>query len=140
MSEKKFYAVKRGFDKEKGEKVTDLIFDNWQDVKPLVIGYDQARYKGFLTEVEAKTWLEEVDSIDAEKRANRAIQKAKQEIVSGTSEGFTEQEFKDRLKQDMQYYFKNILATDPDKDINALQKDMIIWTMEIFGELAFKKR
>lgn len=61
---KNFYAVKRGFDKDRGEEITDKIFTDWKDVSPLVKGYSQARYKGFETEDAAKTWLSVVDKLD----------------------------------------------------------------------------
>ena len=46
---KKFYAVAEG--KKTG------VFTSWNEVKELVAGYKGARYKGFATEEEAKTWL-----------------------------------------------------------------------------------
>ena len=77
---KNFYAVKRGFDKEANKTVEDLVFTDWKDVKPLVVGYDDARYKGFETEEEAKVWLSVVDRTDAEKRSKKTIDQAKKEI------------------------------------------------------------
>lgn len=82
---KNFYAVKRGYDKEADKKVYDLIFSDWSKAKPLVIGYDDARYKGFDTEEEAKVWLSVVDKTDAEKRAKKTIDKAKEEIGIGSN-------------------------------------------------------
>ena len=61
---KNFYAVKRGFDKDEGKEVTDLIFTDWKEVDPLVRGYQNARYKGFESEDAAKTWLSVVDKLD----------------------------------------------------------------------------
>jgi viroplasmin and RNaseH domain-containing protein len=81
-----FYAVKRGFDKATGDPVVDRIFTDWATVKPLVIGYEDARYKGFDTEEEAKVWLEVVDKTDAEKRSKKTIDKAKKEIGVEPSE------------------------------------------------------
>jgi hypothetical protein len=75
-----FYAVKRGFDKKLNKEVYDIIESEWSKVKPLVIGYDNARYKGFDTEEEAKTWLSVVDRTDAEKRAKKTIDQAKKDI------------------------------------------------------------
>jgi viroplasmin and RNaseH domain-containing protein len=75
-----FYAVKRGFDKEQNKQVTDIISSEWSKIKPLVIGYDDARYKGFDTEEEAKVWLSVVDRVDAEKRSKDTIDKAKKEL------------------------------------------------------------
>ena len=77
---KNFYAVKRGFDKEQNKPVTDIIESDWAKIKPLVIGYDEARYKGFDTEEEAKVWLSVVDRTDAEKRSKNTIDKAKKEL------------------------------------------------------------
>ena len=77
---KSFYAVKRGFNKETNKEVTDIISRNWAEIKSLVIGYDNARYKGFNSEEEAKVWLSVVDKTDAEKRAKQTIEKAKEEL------------------------------------------------------------
>jgi viroplasmin and RNaseH domain-containing protein len=75
-----FYAVKRGFDKKKNCEVHDLIFTDWLDVKPLVNKYDNARYKGFDTEEEAKVWLEVVDKKDAERRSKDTLEQLKNDI------------------------------------------------------------
>lgn len=75
-----FYAVKRGFDKKQNCEVHDLIFTDWLDVKPLVNKYENARYKGFDTEEEAKTWLEVVDKKDAERRSKDQIENLKKDI------------------------------------------------------------
>jgi hypothetical protein len=75
-----FYAVKRGFDKEKNQEVHDIIESDWYKVKPLVIKYENSRYKGFDTEEEAKAWLSVVDKTDAEKRAKKTLDKAKEDI------------------------------------------------------------
>lgn len=80
---KNFYAVKRGYDKEADKKVYDLIFSDWSKAKPLVIGYDDARYKGFDTKEEAETWLSVVDKTDAEKRAKKTIDTLKDEVCIG---------------------------------------------------------
>lgn len=77
---KNFYAVKRGFDKEQNKPVSDIIESDWSKIKPLVIGYDEARYKGFDTEEEAKVWLSVVDRTDAEKRSKNVIDNAKKEL------------------------------------------------------------
>ena len=75
-----FYAVKRGYDKKKKTEIKDVIFSDWDDVRPLVKDYDDARYKGFDTEEEAKAWLSVVDKTDAEKRAKKTIDQAKKDI------------------------------------------------------------
>jgi viroplasmin and RNaseH domain-containing protein len=75
---KNFYAVKRGFDKNQNQEIKDLIFINWYEVAPLVIGYENARYKGFNTEEEAETWLKVVDKTDAEKAEKRATKQSNQ--------------------------------------------------------------
>lgn len=75
-----FYAVKRGFDKDTNQEVHDIIESDWYKVKPLVIKYENARYKGFDTEEEAKAWLSVVDKTDAEKRAKKTLNKAKEDI------------------------------------------------------------
>lgn len=77
---KSFYAVKRGFDKKLNKEVSDIITSDWSEIKPLVVGYDNARYKGFDTEEEAKVWLSVVDRADAEKRAKKTIDQAKKDI------------------------------------------------------------
>lgn len=77
---KNFYAIKRGYDKNNNEEVTDIISSDWNIVKPLVIGYENARYKGFDTEKEAKTWLSVVDKTDAEKRAKKVLKEEKEKI------------------------------------------------------------
>ena len=64
---KNYYAVKRGYDKTNDTEIENLIFEDWYQVKPLVIGYDNARYKGFDTKEEAETWLSVVDSVDAKR-------------------------------------------------------------------------
>lgn len=45
----KYYAVARGF--------KTGIFTNWAEVKPLVHGYNRARYKSFKTQVEAQRFI-----------------------------------------------------------------------------------
>lgn len=77
---KNFYAVKRGFDKELNKEVSNLTFTDWNEVKPLVIGYDNARYKGFDTLEEAQVWLDVVDRSDAEKRSKKAVEKIKKDL------------------------------------------------------------
>lgn len=77
---KNFYAVKRGFDKEQNKPVADIVESDWSKVKSLVIGYDEARYKGFDTEEEAKVWLAVVDRTDAEKRSKNTVDKIKKEL------------------------------------------------------------
>ena len=77
---KNYYAVKRGFDKENNKEIKDFIFDCWIDVKPLVIGYENARYKGFDTKEEAEVWLSVVDKKDAEKRAKDKVDRIKEDI------------------------------------------------------------
>ena len=77
---KNYYAVKRGFDKENNKEIKDFIFDSWIDVKPLVIGYENARYKGFDTKEEAEVWLSVVDKKDAEKRAKDKVDRIKEDI------------------------------------------------------------
>ena len=77
---KSFYAVKRGFDKKLNKEVGDIITSDWSEVKPLVVGYDNARYKGFDTEEEAQVWLSVVDRADAEKRSKKTIEQAKKDI------------------------------------------------------------
>ena len=77
---KNYYAVKRGFDKENNKEIKDFIFDSWIDVKPLVIGYENARYKGFDTKEEAEVWLSVVDKKDAEKRSKDKVNRIKEDI------------------------------------------------------------
>ena len=75
-----FYAVKHGFDKKNNKEVTDFITKDWYEAKPFVFGYDGARYKGFDTEEEARTWLEVVDRKDAERRSKKEIEEIKKDI------------------------------------------------------------
>lgn len=83
MAKFNFYAIKRGFNKDNGEEVSDLILTDWSEAKPLVIGYENARYKGFLTKGEAEIWLSMVDRVDAEKRGSDAVEAFKKDITDG---------------------------------------------------------
>lgn len=51
MASKKFYAVRRG--KKPG------IYTSWPECQKQVAGFANARFKGFMTEAEAKAWLDE---------------------------------------------------------------------------------
>lgn len=53
----KLYAVRYGVDKN-GNTVTNVIYTSWDECKEVVAGVKDARYKSFLTEGEAKRWLE----------------------------------------------------------------------------------
>ena len=77
---KNYYATKRGYDRHNKTEVKDFITTDWLEAKPLIAGYEEARYKGFETETEAQTWLENVDRIDAEKRAKRQIEEVRQDL------------------------------------------------------------
>lgn len=72
---KNYYAIKRGYDKTNDTEIGNLILEDWYQVRPLVIGYDNARYKGFDTKEEAETWLSVVDSIDAKREKKDAKDK-----------------------------------------------------------------
>lgn len=53
----KIYAVKVGFDKFKGEKVENKLYDNWVDCEKVVKGVKGAKYKSFLSKEEADKYL-----------------------------------------------------------------------------------
>jgi viroplasmin and RNaseH domain-containing protein len=57
MSKYNIYAVAYGIDPKTNEPVSNLKFTNWNDCKPYVVGIEGAKYKGFLTDEEADTWL-----------------------------------------------------------------------------------
>jgi len=61
---KNFYAIKRGYDKEKGQPVHDLVLTDWDEAKKFVKDVENARYKGFSTSSAALDWLEVVDKLD----------------------------------------------------------------------------
>ena len=56
---KKFYAVKRGS--------VPGIYTSWPEAQPLVKGYQNARFKGFATMVEAEAFMNEPDSGGAQR-------------------------------------------------------------------------
>lgn len=57
MAKYNIYAIAYGIDPVLVEPVSNLKFRTWDDCKPYVIGVEGAKYKGFLTEEEADTWL-----------------------------------------------------------------------------------
>lgn len=59
----KLYAVRYGVDKN-GNIITNVIYTSWDECKEVVAGVKDARYKSFLTEGEAKRWLELVAVAD----------------------------------------------------------------------------
>lgn len=50
MAAKKYYAIARG-------RQTGVLYTTWAEAKPLVDGYQGARYKGFPTKAAAEAWL-----------------------------------------------------------------------------------
>lgn len=74
---KNFYAIKRGYDKEKDQPVHDLLLTDWDEAKKFVKNVDNARYKGFDTSDAALDWLEVVDKLDgitdSEKKAKEGL-------------------------------------------------------------------
>jgi ribonuclease HI len=60
---KKFYAIKEGFDKVKGEKVSNLILDSWSQCEAYIKGVKGAKYKSFTSLEEAQKFLREGDPI-----------------------------------------------------------------------------
>ncbi|WP_163194118.1 viroplasmin family protein [Clostridium thermarum] len=60
---KKYYAIKEGFDRDKGEKVVNLIVETWGQCESLIKGVKGAKYKSFTTIEEAKQYLAEADPI-----------------------------------------------------------------------------
>lgn len=53
----KVYAVKVGFDKFKGEKIENQLYDNWIDCEKVVKGVKGAKYKSFTNKEEANKYL-----------------------------------------------------------------------------------
>lgn len=58
MSKHNIYAVAYGVNPKSKEPVFNLKFKTWEECKPYVVGTVGAKYKGFLTEIEADAWLE----------------------------------------------------------------------------------
>ncbi|MDF9599211.1 ribonuclease H family protein [Bacillus cereus] len=64
MAKNKFYAVKKGFDKQKNEVVSNLILTSWNETASLVQGVNKkshgiaSEYKGFPTREEAEAFLQ----------------------------------------------------------------------------------
>ena len=62
MSKYDIYAVGYGIDPNTKKPVFGLKFKTWNECKPYIIGVVGAKYKGFMTEIEADAWLERVNS------------------------------------------------------------------------------
>ena len=60
---KKYYGIKIGYDKVKGEEVKDLIVDSWSECEKYIKGVKGAKYKSFTTIAEAKEYLSQGDPI-----------------------------------------------------------------------------
>lgn len=56
--QKKFYAVKEGFNFKDNMPVKDLILDSWDECLKVVKGVKGAKYKSFKTKEEAEDYLE----------------------------------------------------------------------------------
>lgn len=57
MARYNIYAVACGVDPQTKQEVYNLKFHTWDDCKPYVIGFEKAKYKGFLSEDAADLWL-----------------------------------------------------------------------------------
>ena len=76
-----YYAIRRAKD-ENNQTVENLIFDNWYEASNYIKNDKKfARYKGFLTEIEAQSWLDNVDEIDKKKRSNNALEARAKNIL-----------------------------------------------------------
>ena len=60
---KKYYAIKEGYNKIKGEKVVDLLVESWSECEALIKGVKGAKYKSFLSLQEAQQYLTDSDPI-----------------------------------------------------------------------------
>lgn len=60
MAKYNIYAVGRGVDPNTKEYVYGLKFNTWDECKIYVVGIDDAKFKGFLTEDAADMWLDSV--------------------------------------------------------------------------------
>lgn len=67
MAKYNIYAVAHGFDPTTKTAVSGLKFYSWNECKPFVTGVEGARFKGFLTEAEADTWLAKETEVQTEK-------------------------------------------------------------------------
>ena len=72
-----FYAIAKGVDPETGEAITNKIVTDWNECKKYVLKVDKARYKGFVTEEEAKLWIEYIHKTESieEKNTNNETKK-----------------------------------------------------------------
>lgn len=82
MAKYNIYAVAYGLDPKTQQPVNNLKFHKWDECKPYVVGVEGAKYKGFLTEAEADTWLAQTAATPFEKNVT-TLQPAKHEEVSG---------------------------------------------------------
>ncbi len=67
MAKYNIYAVAIGLDPKTKQPVSNLKFHTWDECKPYVVGVEGAKYKGFLTEAEADSWLAKTIAIPFEK-------------------------------------------------------------------------
>lgn len=126
---KKYYAVKRGFDKDERKEVTDLIFTDWKEVDPLVRGYQNARYKGFETEDAAKTWLSVVDKLDGIEATETFVKSGSNkkkglEYFSSNEENIENQS--SGIKEIMESFTPAFKALDNNKDKMSLEDKVSI--------------
>ncbi|MDP4088136.1 MAG: ribonuclease H family protein [Bacillota bacterium] len=60
---KKVYAVKEGYNSLKGERVSNIILDSWNECESLIKGVKGAKYKSFNSREEAEHYLSVEDPI-----------------------------------------------------------------------------
>lgn len=100
---KYYYAIKRGFDWETKEAITDTIVKSWPDCKKL-IRCPSPRYKKFASKEEAKEWLSTVDKEDAERKAHAELEPVREKI------GLPENKPVDYMEKYYELSIKNSLA------------------------------
>lgn len=67
MAKYNIYAVAYGLDPQTKEPVSGLKFHSWNECKLYVVGVENAKFKGFLTEGEADVWLAKTAEVQTEK-------------------------------------------------------------------------
>lgn len=67
MAKYNIYAIAYGLDPQTKEPVSGLKFHTWNECKPYVVGVENARFKGFLTEGEADVWLAKTAEVQTDK-------------------------------------------------------------------------
>jgi len=112
---KKFYAIKEGIG------VKDIIVRSWDECSKLVLGYN-AVYKSFLTEDEAKKYLEIVDVDTVKKQTIKGMEskKIRKETTRTLSIRLPKEVYKDFIDK------CNNINIDKDKAVKMLIEEWIL--------------